>query len=423
MSRKLPALQSAVMLAAFAMAMLVLATTAAAQTEKILHNFNNNGKDGADPAAGLIFDSTGNLYGTTFAGGTNDAGTVYELQPKAGGGWSNKVLHSFIANGSSAYDPYYAGVTMDTAGNLYGTTLYGGIYGAGTVFELVRQANGTYLERVLHNFGNGKDGSEPYAGVILDAEGNVYGTTFTGGLSGLGMVFELTPSTGEGWKEKALYSFTRTDGSGGGTPEAALVFDSAGNLYGTTSGRLGGGVGAVFELKPTTSGPWTLDVLHAFLNSETDGGIPLSGLVFDGSGNLYGTTSEGGSVYGIGAVFELSPTAGGSWTETQLHDFTGGSDGCYPQYGAVVLDGQGNVYGTTTECGITGGGVVYELSPSGATWTEKILYTFVDHTKDGVGPQGTLVRDSSGNVYGTTQYGGTGQNNGIGAGTVFEITP
>lgn len=203
----------------------------------------------------------------------------------------------------------------------------------------------------------------------------------------------------------------------------AVIFDAVGNLYGTTSGLGGGAAGGVFELTPTVSGLWTLSVLHLFVSNSTDGATPYAGLVMDASGNLYGTTWQGGT-RDIGSVFELSPGAGGTWTETILHSFAGGSDGCYPQYGSLAYSG-GNLYGTTTECGTSGGGIVFEMSlAAGGTWTETVLYTFVAHSSDGVAPQGGLVFNASGNLYGTTEFGGTGQNGGTGgAGTVFEITP
>ena len=400
---------------------LLVTATAMAQTEKILHDFNDNG-DGFSPFAGLVFDKAGNLYGTTFAGGTSDFGTVFEMVPNAHGGWNERLIHSFTANGVDGYDPI-GNLILDEAGNLYGTTHYGGPYAGGTVFEFVRQPSGSFTERILHSFGHGKDGIFPETGLVFDAQGNLYGATFNGGSFGVGMVYELIPKATGGWMEKILYSFSKYDGSGGGSPYGGVIFDATGNLYGTTSGLSGGAAGGVFKLTPTVSGLWTLSVLHQFTSNTTDGAVPYAGLVMDASGNLYGTTWEGGD-RDIGSVFELSPGAGGTWTETILHSFQSGSDGCYPQYGSLLYSG-GNLYGTTTECGPSGGGIVFEMSPAaGGSWTETALYAFLAHSTDGVSPQGGLLMDASGNLYGTTEYGGTGQNGGSGgAGTVFEITP
>jgi len=245
-----------VVLAMIAMATLVVATYAAAQTETVLTSFNRNGKlvGGLEPAAGLIFDDAGNLYGTTAVGGTECAaddgcGTVFKLTPKAGGGWAETVLHNFNFNGKDGINPW-AGVIFDGAGNLYGTTLGGGAYGYGTVFELERTEAGGFAEKILHSFGkNASDGRTPYAGVILDAAGNLYGTTFAGGFFGAGAVFEVERTSGGGLPEKILHNFSNK-GTGGSDPMAALIFDTAGNLYGTTfyGGAFGGGT--VFEITP-----------------------------------------------------------------------------------------------------------------------------------------------------------------------------
>src|ERR1039458_2304305 len=272
-------------------ATLFVSTWAAAQ-ETVLHSFHNNGTDGFGPYyAGLIFDAAGNLYGTTLYGGSyggapGTGGTVFELTPAAGGGWTEKVLYSFgnVADADGA-NPF-AGLVFDAAGNLYGTTYAGGTYRNGTVFELTPAAGGGWTEKVLHNFNNnGTDGATPLAGLILDAVGNLYGTTQVGGTYNYGTVFELTPVAGGGWTEKVLHTFNGTDGF---EPSAGLIFDAAGNLYGTA--------GVVFELTPVAGGGWTEQVLN--------NGAGPGGLIFDAAGNLYGTTLEGGT-YGLGTVFEL----------------------------------------------------------------------------------------------------------------------
>jgi uncharacterized repeat protein (TIGR03803 family) len=399
-------------LATFA-ALFVTATQAAAQTETVLHSFDSASKDGNNPCGSLIFDSAGNLYGTTVTGGAaaRADGTVYEFSPNAGGGWTEKGLHSF-GNGNDGIFPY-GNVIVDSAGNLYGTASTLGAYGYGMVYELTPRAGGGWTEKGLHSFGDGfGDGRYPMAGLIFDSAGNLYGMTNEGGVYSFGTVFELTPNAGGSWTEKVLYSFGHdNDGS---QPVGDLIFDAAGNLYGVTAFGGAHKTGIVFELTPTTSGPWTESVLHDF-EGGTDGYAPVGSLIFDAAGNLYGVTNRGGDNY-QGRVFQLSPIAGG-WTETALHDFdAGGVDGTYPE-GGVIFDTSGNLYGTTSSGGVHGDGIVYELSPvAGGNWTETVLHAF--HGADGTGSCSGLIFDGSGNLYGTTRYGG-----GNNSGTVFEITP
>jgi uncharacterized repeat protein (TIGR03803 family) len=231
--------------------------------------------------------------------------------PKAGGGWTEKILHNFNSNVNDGREPY-AGLIFDKARNLYGTTFNGGAYGNGTVFKLKPNADGSWTESVLHSFNsNGTDGTNSYAGLIFDKARNLYGTTFNGGAYGNGTVFKLKPNADGSWTESVLHSFN-PNGTDGTNPHAGLIFDTSGNLYGTTV-VAAPEYGAVFELMPKAGGRWTEKVLHTF--NQKDGAEPYAGLVFDGSGNLYGTTYQGGAD-GAGTVFELTPTAGGSWTET-----------------------------------------------------------------------------------------------------------
>jgi len=404
-------------LAIFAATLFVASTWAAAQVqEKVLHNFNNDGTDGVGPRASLIFDAAGNLYGTTRIGGTYGSGTVFELMPVAGGTWTEQVLHSF-GNGADGREPV-AGLILDTAGNLYGTTVAGGTYGDGTVFELTPAAGGNWTEQVLHNFNSdGTDGTNPNAGLIFDATGNLYGTTPDGGTYAYyGTVFELTPDGSGGWTERVLHSFgSGTDGS---SPYTGLVFDAAGNLYGATLyGGTYGAYGTVFELTPAGGGSWTEQVLHNFNNDGTDGNLPHTELILDAAGNLYGTTRAGGTIGG-GTAFELTPAAGGTWTEQVLHNFGSGTDGTAPR-GGLIFDAAGNLYGASISGpGVQNAGTVFELTPVvGGTWTEQVLHNFGSGT-DGANPYAALVRDAAGNLYGTTNYGGTNND-----GTVFEITP
>jgi uncharacterized repeat protein (TIGR03803 family) len=319
---------------------------------------------------GVVFDTKGNLYGVTGFGGAQNMGTVFELSPD-GEAWSQKVLYQF--SGEDGQNPY-GDLIFDTAGNLYGTTEAGGASGAGTVFELMPGTNGTWSEKVLYSFkNNGKDGRGPVAGVIFDKAGNLYGTTIYGGAytcnstaSDCGTVFELVAGTNGTWTEKVLHSFG--DGAKDGYDlESGVIFDEAGNLYGTRF--LGGATtcvpscGTVFELTPRAKGSWTEKILHSFRGTN-DGTQPQAGVIFDNKGNLYGTTLGGGSHLG-GTAFKLGPHANGTWAETVLHNFGEGSDGYGPQY-SLVINRSGNLYGTTC-CGgadpTLQGGILFEVTP------------------------------------------------------------
>jgi uncharacterized repeat protein (TIGR03803 family) len=438
------------------LAVTVYMTSAWAVTEKVLRDFTD-GRRGAFPA-GVIFDASGNLYGTTFYGGGSEScnagyghscGTVFELTPKVGGGWTEKVLHSFSPTDRGGFNPS-SGVIFDASGNLYGTTSGGGRQGCGyggtlcgTVFELTRTAGGGWKEKVLHSFrADGKDGQHPRAGLIFDASGNLYGTTWYGGSGscydgnghGCGTVFELTPRAGGVWKEKILCSF-KGNGKDGVWPNGSLIFDKSGNLYGVTleSAFVIGGYGTVFELQKSVGG-WRLIILHAFNGDGKDGNNPTGSLVFDTSGNLYGATIAGppqgydgpcqdGTDTGCGTVFELSPKVTGGWTEKILHYFkSNGEDGYNPSAG-LIFDASGNLYSSTEYGGSNDDGTVYELTPTaGEGWAEKVLHSF-DY-KNGFAP-GALIFDVSGNLYGTTEYGGNGSCDisNFGCGTVFEIKP
>src|SRR5580692_4105775 len=330
----------------------------AASSEQVLYSFCSTSGcgDGEQPTAGMIFDKLGNLYGTTTKGGFYGQGTVFELIPN-NGTWTEKVLHSFNANGKDGYFPA-AALIFDAAGNLYGTTVHGGSSsncydGCGTVFELTPGANGKWTEKILHEF-KGADGDLPDSSLILDAAGNLYGTTFGGGATDYGLVFELTLSNGK-WTENVPHEFNGTSGS---VPRAGVILDGSGNLYGTTDS---GGThisGTVFQLIPN-NGKWTAKVLHNF-GSGSDGSFPSADLVRDHAANLYGTTASGGT-YVSGTLFELIPN-NGQWTESVLHSFGNGTDGAFPS-SRVILDSAGNLYGTTESGGAHGGGAVFEVTP------------------------------------------------------------
>jgi uncharacterized repeat protein (TIGR03803 family) len=357
-------------------------------------------------------------------------GIVYELV-KSSNGYKEKVLYSF-GSSSPAGDGAspQAGLIMDALGNLYGTTTYGGssqclidlgVDGCGTVFELVKSSSG-YTENVLYTF-TGSDGANPYAGLTMDSSGNLYGTTYNGGACALGTVFELVKSSGT-YTEDVLHSFgcTSTDGW---SPYAGLITDSAGNLYGTaeSAGDLaacgGFGCGIVFELV-NSNGHYTEKVLYSF--TGTDGQMPTGNLISDSTGNLYGTT-QGGGEYGYGTVFELASSLG-SYTENVLYSFKGAGDddGQTPVPG-LVMDASANLYGTTrlggTDCAPDGCGIVFELVNSSGTYTEKILHRF-GVAGDGEVPAAPLAIDSVGNLYGTTDVGGP---SGASGGTVFLVNP
>jgi uncharacterized repeat protein (TIGR03803 family) len=386
--------------------------------ETVLYSFPA-GADGYNPQAGVIGDGAGNLYGTTAYGGTG-YGVVFKLDPSG----HETVLHSFTGGSDGGY-PYSAGVIRDSAGNLYGTTYSGGITtgaavcangGCGVVFKLDTAGQ----ETVLHAFAGSSDGANPYGSLIGDSAGNLYGTTYNNGSNSgaaiAGVVYKLD-TTGH---EIVLYSFTgRSDG---GFPQAGVIRDSAGNLYGTASaggitmGPCGGpylglGCGVVYKIDPT--GHET--VLYSFTGG-TDGANPYAGLIGDSAGNLYGTTTAGGGITngvcaprGCGVVYKIDPTG----HETVLHSFTGGADGGYPQAG-VIRDSAGNLYGTTANGGPANAGVVYKLDPTGH---ETVLYSFTGGA-DGGSPSGTLIPDSAGNLYGTTFLGGPAN-----AGVVYRIKP
>jgi uncharacterized repeat protein (TIGR03803 family) len=393
-------------------------TTITISTEKVLYSFKG-AKDGANPSSGLITDNAGNLYGVTYYAGAGGYGTVFELTPKPGGGWAEMTLYAFL--GGSGGNVPYGGLVSDNAGNLYGVTQYGGGgacgSGCGTVFSL-KPNGGGWTKSTIYSFAGG-DGADPCGALILDKSGNLYGTTEYGGTYGIGTVFELSHANGT-WTETVLHSFSSTEGNG---PLAGLISDSSGNLYGTATYGGSGGAGTAFELTQS-NGNWTETVLHSF--NYSDGYSPTSSLIFGGLGNLYGTASGGGAK-GLGTVYELSPLTG---ILTTLYNFQGAPDGSDP-YGTMVFDKAGNLYGTTSyggsgACklgfGYPGCGTAFELVPgAGGSWTETLLYTFMGGS-DGWLPQFGLVLDGSGNLYSTTGLGGVnGACGGNGCGVVFEI--
>jgi uncharacterized repeat protein (TIGR03803 family) len=329
-------------------------------TAKALHSFAGpgSGPDGSEPTSSLSFDSHGNLYGITEIGGTLNQGTVFELSPGAGGNWTEQVLFSFNSGGTGGALPN-SGVIIDAAGNLYGTTTTAGANGGGTVFELSPVTGGGWTVKELFSFAApGADAVSPGTVLTFDTSGDLYGTKNTGGANGGGFAFELIPASEGSWTEKVLYNFAaQPDSTGGSFPSGALTFDSQGNVYGVTTNGGTCGAGTVFELSPGMDGSWVQKVLHnfncVFIPTAPDGMSPEGGVIFDAAGNLYGTASLGGvGEFGsVGAVYKLTPAASGTWTETMLHEFGATPvDGSYPAAG-LVSDAQGNLYGTTTAGG------------------------------------------------------------------------
>jgi uncharacterized repeat protein (TIGR03803 family) len=405
---------------AFLLASGVFAT---AQRETILYRFQGSEQgDGSLPDAGVIADKFGNLYGTTTDGGFLGHGVVYELSPPVPPAtvWTEAILYRFTGSPDGAGP--FAGLAFDGAGNLYGTTAIGGAspncsFGCGTVFELAPPADAgqPWAESVIYSFG-GSDGATPFAAVILDQAGNIYGTTMAGGASDGGTVFELSPpqAPNQPWSESVLHDFTT--GSDGGGPIGPVAFDGAGNLYGAAYNGGKFGMGTVFKLTPSTGGSWAETVLHNFgdVNSK-DGANPSSGLVITTSGEMAGTTPLGGS-HGAGTVYGLRPPSkpGGAWAYAVLYNFgMSSTDGATP-LGVTLANG--DLYGTTYGGGVNGWGTVFQLVPSKRTWRETVLYNFKGGS-DGIRPEaGLLIHDSA--LFGTTSAGGDSNEDGI----VFEIS-
>ena len=395
----------------------VVATQAAqGQTYTVLHTFTGQ-SDGYQPYCTLIMDNGGNLYGTSSEVG-NGAGTTFELK-HAGSNWVLKTLYSF--SGPDGAIPY-GGVAFGPDGALYGVTAQGGGAKDGTIYRLTPKASSCksvscpWILTTLHSFAGSGDGRLPhFVAPAFDAEGNLYGTTGLGGANDEGAIFQVARSDG-GWTESVIHSMN--DFTEGAYPPSGVVADQAGDLYGVVE-YSPNGFGSVFEL--SASNGWMLSVLYTF-DGRADGGTPIGSLIIDAAGNLYGTTSSNGNG-GAGTVFELSPTGNG-WTYAVLYSFTGPNNG--GPAAPLTMDASGDLYGTAVTAGANGYGSVFKLTHTQNGWTHTSLHDF--DRSDGAGPYGGLVLDSSGNIYGTTAYGGaTGGNcfgpGGIGCGVIFEITP
>jgi len=384
-------------------------------TETIVHNFR--GTDGIGPSTGVTVDASGTVYGTAafsgFAPHFNGGGSIFKLSPSSGE-WQESFRVLSATDGVSP-----SSLISDGKGNLFGTTGGGGVYGFGTVFELSPNSRGGVRRTILYSFKDGSDGSSPES-LTFDAAGNLYGVTFEGGIDDWGTVFELSPGTGGSWNERILHAFDPNTADGL-YPVGSVVFDAAGNMYGVTWEGGTTCCGTVFELTPSPDGSWTETILHNFVGGNGDGWNPLAGVALDSAGNLYGTTGAGGSTDN-GTVYKLSPNGDGIWTETLLYAFGGGSDGSYPA-AAPVLDGHGNLFATASlggnkEC-FQGCGAVIELSSSNSgPWPRNVI-DMLDRT---VANPGGLVFDTSGNLYIASTQGNL-SNCSPSCGAIFKLDP
>ncbi len=389
----------------------ILVSSAAASTTQI-YSFGG-GSDGEYTDTELVIDSAGNLYGTSVQGGTFGGGTVFELSP-SGSTWTHTVLYNFTG-GADGGEPY-KGVTLDAQGNLYGTAVTGGSGscegGCGVVYKLTRSGT-TWAQSVIHAF-SGTDGSGPGSPVAFDKQGNLYGTTPTGGAKGDGVIYEMKANVNGGWNFYVIHTFTGgLDGLGGSA--SRLLIDSTGNIYGVNTVGGAHGFGNVFELK-LTAGKWQLTTLYSF-QDQPDGASPYGGVIFGKDGNLYGTTYYAGA-NDVGTVYKLTNN-NGSWTESVLYSFKGGSDGDSP-ISSLAADSQGNLYGTTSDGGAAacGCGTIFKMSQnSSGVWTESVVYRFPGDPKPGFAYNG-MVFDGKGSFYGVTVHGGSGND-----GSAYKFTP
>jgi uncharacterized repeat protein (TIGR03803 family) len=392
----------------------------------VLYEFKG-GADGSEPLSDLTLDAAGNLYGTTSRGGTGTCGvepcgTVFALM-RTTSGWEEKVLYNFTGGADGGWP--VGGVIFDTSGNLYGTASIGGPQDAGTVFQLTPTSHGGWKERTIYTFTwTGYPG--PQTDLIFDPHGNIYGTTSS-------TVFRLTPNSDSTWAGTTLHTFQGPpDGQFVSSP---VVLDPAGNLYGVTEGGGTGqcqgvasniGCGTVYELTPQGQGNWQESILYSFTRGGGSPVDPSGALLFDRAGNLLGTSRVGGN--GYGTIFELHSRQDGTWSQSASHRFYGTPDGRETPYQAVlprlVPDGHDGYFGVSSQPpGSEGGGVVFNLQRNKNDWRLKVVYTFKDGYK-GFSANTGLVRDSEGNLYGATQNGGilkTCQGNGCGM--VYEVTP
>ena len=390
----------------------ILATSAwASSAPQVIYSFAGE-NDGEYTDTDLVIDSAGNLYGSSVQGGAFGGGTVFRVSP-SGHGWKHTVLYSFTG-GADGGEPY-KGVTLDSEGNLYGTAVTGGggscEGGCGVAYKLTH-VGGTWTQSVIHTFTGGNDGSGPGAGLTLDKHGNVYGMTPTGGANGLGVIFRLQPQASGEWKIKVLHTFSGDDGATGSAGRLVL---RSGTLYGAATVGGANGLGTIFSLKHIP-GQWQFKNLYSF-KGQPDAGFPYGGLTFDAAGNLYGTTYYDGA-NDFGSVYQLSPQPDGSWTERVLYSFKGGRDGM-GSISNLVFSKKGALYGTTSEGGSgCSCGTIFKLKADAlGNWTEKVVYRFTGVPDAGFAYNG-MVGDAAGNLYGATVHGGTNDD-----GAIYKFTP
>ena len=379
-----------------------------AQNGTILYNFTG-ATDGSLPKARLLAAPDSRLIGTTTQGGANGFGEVFELASGAMGDYTLTVLHSF-EGGADGASPA-SGVIRDRIGNLYGTVSQGGADGQGAVYELVRGLGNTFTNQILYSFTGADDGAQPVGGLVFDDAGNLYGTTPTGGTNGLGVVYQLSPDGQGGWTQTVLHSFGSTPNDGQ-SPGGSLHFDSDGNLYGLTVEGGSFNQGTVFQLQPNGNGGWSGSIIYNF-KGGTDGAHPVTSDLIQVDNFFYGTTTDGGAA-GLGTVFELMNVVG-VWIEKVLYSFPGDANGANPYAGLVYDTDAGSFYGTTSAGLLDSGGIVFKLLKLDNVWTENVLYTF---DNAGNGSFAGLVQDVDGNLYGTTEFGGPQS-----AGNVFKVSP
>lgn len=376
--------------------------------KKVLHVFLD--KPAANPSGNLIFDAQGNLYGATSSGGNlacaEGCGTVFRLSRRADGGWEYKVIYKFAGQDDGAQP--VGRLVFDSGGNLYGA--YG--YGYGGIFELISEPDGSWKENPIYSFKGPPDAGRPYSGLTIDSDGNLYGTTQSGGANGIGAVYELVPLMDGGWSESVIHSFSGDDGD---YPWADVTIDQSGNVYGTTISGGTNGHGTVFVVTPSADG-WTGKVLYSF-KGGADHGEPAAGVFLDSSGILVGTLSDNGEG-GAGAIFELTPSSDGTWQERLIHPCGAKkNDGGFP-WSDLVPDANGNLYSTTWDGGLSDYGTIYELARTTKGYCETTVLNF--DFADGANPANNPVTfDASGNLFVATNSGGLRPGYGV----VLEIAP
>jgi uncharacterized repeat protein (TIGR03803 family) len=396
-------------------AVLLAALALAADREHVIYSFAGD-EDGEYADTDLILDGNGNVYGTTVQGGQFGSGTVFQLS-RSNAVWTHNVLYNFTS-GPDGGEPY-KGVTLDSQGNLYGTAVIGGLHegpcidqGCGVVYEL-KNAGGVWTQTVIHKFRGGDDGYGPGAGVTIDAKGDIYGTTPTGGAQGLGVVYQLHRNAGGNWTERIIHTFTGgADGAGGSA--GRLIFDEHGNIIGNCTAGGANGAGAVFELTPTQAGEWNMVPLYEFKGTP-DSGFPYGGLLRTTDGDLYGTTYYDGANQ-LGTIYRLR-RQNGVWSETALYSFKGGSDGSGP-ISNLVIAGDGNLYGTTSEGGAECScGTIFRVS-LGAEPGYSVVYRFTGLPDGAFAYNGMVAGPGGATLYGATVHGGA-----LNEGAIYELIP